>query len=137
VKSIKVLITAYREIISYLFFGACTTLVNVAVYHICRTFGMSAAAGTVTAWILSVLFAYVTNRHWVFVNRTDSFPGIFREGLSFVSCRLATGILDLAMMAFFVDLLHQNDMLIKILSNVLVIILNYLASKLFIFQKNE
>lgn len=129
--------TAYHEIIAYLFFGICTTLVNIAVYYICRTFGMSTTAGTITAWILSVLFAYVTNRHWVFKNRADSFTGILRELLSFFSCRLATGILDLGIMVIFVDLLYQNDMIIKVLSNALVIILNYLASKFFIFQKKE
>lgn len=136
-KKIKELMTACQEIIAYLFFGVCTTLVNIIVYFICRTFEMSAAAGTVTAWILSVLFAYVTNRHWVFECRAESVTGVFREALSFFSCRLATGILDLAIMVFFVDLLHQNDMLIKIISNALVIILNYLASRFFIFQKKE
>ena len=122
-KKIKELITSCREVLAYLFFGVCTTLVT------------GTTAGTVTAWILSVLFAYVTNRRWVFESRADSAIGIVREGLSFFSCRLATGILDLTVMVFFVELLHQNDMLIKILSNVLVIILNYLASKLFIFQR--
>ena len=133
-KKIKELITSCREVLAYLFFGVCTTLVNIIVYYICRKLGTGTTAGTVTAWILSVLFAYVTNRRWVFESRADSAIGIVREGLSFFSCRLATGILDLTVMVFFVELLHQNDMLIKILSNVLVIILNYLASKLFIFQ---
>lgn len=134
-KKIKELITSCREVLAYLFFGVCTTLVNIIVYYICRKLGTDTTAGTVTAWILSVLFAYVTNRRWVFESRADSAIGIVCEGLSFFSCRLATGILDLAVMVLFVDLLHQNDMLIKILSNVLVIILNYLASKLFIFQR--
>ena len=136
-KKIAELLAAYREMIAYLFFGVCTTLVNIAVYYLCRTLGMSTSAGTIAAWILSVLFAYVTNRYWVFENRAGDAAGIFREILAFFSCRLATGILDLAIMVIFADWLHQNDMAVKIISNVLVIILNYLASKLFIFHKEE
>ncbi|GFI32323.1 hypothetical protein IMSAGC013_03722 [Lachnospiraceae bacterium] len=82
-KKIKELITSCREVLAYLFFGVCTTLVNIIVYYICRKLGTDTTAGTVTAWILSVLFAYVTNRRWVFESRADSAIGIVREGLSF------------------------------------------------------
>lgn len=137
IKKIKELITQYREVLSYLFFGVCTTLVNIITYFVCSKAGMGTAAATVIAWVLSVLFAYLTNRYFVFENRADSTLGILREAISFFSCRLATGILDLVIMLIFVDILHQNDLLIKILSNVLVIILNYVASKLFIFRDEK
>ena len=140
-KKIQELFEIYKQIILYLFFGVCTTLVNIIVYYICSQLKMGTATGTVIAWILSVLFAYLTNRYFVFEHRANSLPGIVRETLSFFSCRLATGILDLALMLVFVDILHQNisinDLLIKILSNVLVIILNYVASKLFIFKDSQ
>lgn len=136
-EKIKELLAEYREVISYLFFGVCTTLVNIVTYFICSTAGVSTAASTILAWVLSVLFAYLTNRYFVFENRAVSPGGILREAVSFFSCRLATGILDLLIMVIFVDLLGKNGMLIKILSNILVIILNYAASKILIFKTED
>ena len=136
-EKIKELLAEYREVISYLFFGVCTTLVNIVTYFICSTAGVGTAASTILAWVLSVLFAYLTNRYFVFENRAVSPGGILREAVSFFSCRLATGILDLLIMVIFVDLLGKNGMLIKILSNILVIILNYVASKVLIFRTED
>ena len=137
IKKIEKLITQYREVLSYLFFGVCTTLINIITYFVCSKTGMDTATATVIAWVLSVLFAYLTNRYFVFENRADNAFGILREAISFFSCRLATGVLDLVIMLIFVDILHQNDLLIKILSNILVIILNYAASKIFIFRDQK
>ena len=133
-KRIKEYFKKYREIILYLFFGGCTTLVNIVSYYICSRIGMGTAVSTVIAWVLSVLFAYATNRKYVFESRASGFVPILKETAGFFFCRLATGLLDLAVMIVFVDVLHFNGMLIKILSNVIVIILNYLASKLMIFK---
>ena len=118
IKKIEKLITQYREVLSYLFFGVCTTLINIITYFVCSKTGMDTATATVIAWVLSVLFAYLTNRYFVFENRADNAFGILREAISFFSCRLATGVLDLVIMLIFVDILHQNDLLIKILSNI-------------------
>ena len=131
---IKELFTKYREMILYLFFGGCTTLVNIVSYYICSRIGMGTALSTVIAWVLSVLFAYVTNRKYVFESKAFGFVPILKEIAGFFLCRLATGLLDLAIMVVFVDFLHFNDMIIKILSNIIVIILNYAASKLLIFK---
>lgn len=134
VKNIKALLKQYWEIISYLFFGVCTTLVNIAAYFVCSELGCSTSASTIIAWVLSVLFAYLTNRYFVFEDRAQSPAGILRELISFFSCRLATGVLDLAIMVVFVDFLGINGMVIKIISNIIVIVLNYVASKLLIFR---
>ena len=134
---IKDLFFKYREIILYLFFGGCTTFVNIAVYMICSAVGMSTAAGTSVAWVLSVLFAYVTNRLFVFKDRARTAFLIFKEASSFFLCRVTTGILDLFIMVIFVDILNKNELIIKILSNALVIILNYAASKMIIFNKKD
>ena len=131
---IKEYFKKYREIILYLFFGGCTTLVNIVSYYICSRIGMSTALSTLIAWVLSVLFAYATNRKFVFLSKSTGLAAILKETAGFFFCRLATGLLDLAIMVVFVDVLHFNGMLIKILSNVIVIILNYLASKLMIFK---
>ena len=134
-EKLKALYTRYRDVIPYLFFGVCTTLVNMAAYWASAyPLGLSVAASTVIAWILAVLFAYVTNRRWVFRSSARTAAEITREMASFFSCRLATGLLDLGCMFLFVDVLGWNDILIKALDNVLVVVLNYVASKLLIFR---
>lgn len=134
---IKELYNKYREMILYLFFGGCTTLVNIAAYYICSKIGFGTALGTVIAWVLSVLFAYVTNKKYVFESKACGFSAVLKEIVRFFMCRLATGLLDLAVMVVFVDYLRFNDMLIKILSNIVVIVLNYIASKLMIFKSTK
>ena len=125
----------YKEVILYLVFGVCTTLVNIIVYYVCaHPLAMKTVPGTCVAWAVSVLFAYITNKIWGFESRSGGFKETMREMISFVSCRIATGVLDLAIMYLFVDVLHLPDMWIKIASNVVVVILNYVASKLLIFK---
>ena len=126
----------YRDVIPYLFFGVCTTFMNIAVYWICaHLFSMGVMASTIFAWIAAVLFAYITNRKWVFHSEVKGVTAILRETVAFFGCRLATGILDWIMMFILVDCLHLNDLAIKILANIMVIILNYMASKIVIFRK--
>lgn len=128
-------INKYKDVIPYLFFGVCTTLVNMHVYWTCaHVFNLSVLISTVISWVLSVLFAYVTNRKYVFHSEVTSTKGIIKEISSFFSCRVLTGVVDLACMLIFTDILNVNDMLMKIVANVIVIILNYVASKLLIFK---
>lgn len=135
---IRKLFQKYWDVIAYLFFGVCTTVVNIAFYWLMAyPFKFPTIFSTVVAWIVSVLFAYVTNRKWVFHSSANGAKEIIKEIGSFFSCRLATGFVDLGCMWIFVDILNFNDVVIKILSNVLVIILNYIASKLFIFRKTN
>ena len=132
------LLRRYKSQILYLSFGGCTTLVNVAVYGLCaHGASLSTTLSTVIAWVASVLFAYFTNRTWVFESRASTAPDVLREMGYFFLCRLATGVLDLAIMYVCVDRLGLPDMPVKLLSNVVVIVLNYVASKLFIFAKKE
>ena len=92
--------------------------------------------GTIIAWFFAVLFAYITNRKWVFRSEASAPREIAREVLSFYLCRLATGILDWVLMYLLVDQLHWNDLYVKVAVNILVILLNYVASKLLIFRKS-
>ena len=89
---------------------------------------------TILAFIISVLFAYLTNRKWVFESKAKG-KEILTELVKFFLCRFATGIFDFLCMYVLVDLLQFNDVIIKILSNVIVIILNFVASKLLVFNK--
>lgn len=132
---IKELLKKYEGVISYLFFGVCTTLVNVVVYGICsKIWHLSTVGSTFIAWILAVIFAYITNRKWVFKSKAHRIEAIIKEVFSFFVCRLLTGFLDIAVMYIFVDLLHFEDMIMKMLSNVLVVVVNYIASKFVIFK---
>ena len=134
-KKIKELFIKYREPILYVFFGGVTTLVNQAVYHVCFVnLGAGNVPSTVIAWILSVLVAFVTNKQWVFDSPSWDGRTLLKEGSSFFAARAATGALDLGIMWLTVDKLGLNGDLCKLGSNVLVILLNYVASKLFIFK---
>lgn len=133
---IKALFQRYGEMLLYLFFGGCTTLVNIFAYYLCSRMGLSIAFSTVAAWIFSVLFAYITNRIFVFKSKSYGFTAVFKETANFFLCRSATGLLDLVIMVVFADILRFNGMIVKIISNVIVIVLNYAASKLLIFKNN-
>lgn len=98
---------------------------------------LSTILSTVIAWGAAVLFAYITNRILVFESQAHSVPDVLREMWSFLICRLATGGLDLAIMYFGVGWLGLPDVPLKVLSNLLVIVLNYIASKLIIFRKSS
>lgn len=126
----------YKEFILYVFFGICTTIVNIIVYYACtRLLGLNTVESTAVAWLLSVMFAYVTNRMCVFSSNKHSFKDISSEVVSFVGCRLLSGAIDASIMYVFVDIVGISDMIIKVLSNIIVIIFNYVTSKLIIFKK--
>ena len=136
VAKIRELIVKYKELISYGIFGVLTTVINIAVYTVCyNLLGISNVVSNVIAWILSVLFAYVTNKIWVFESKATEWKVLIYEMGSFFGCRLATGLLDLAIMYVTVDKLALNSTLMKCVSNVIVIIANYIFSKLVIFKK--
>lgn len=130
-------LTKYREQLLYLLFGALTTLVNLVSFYLCDLCGMATLLSTALAWVLSVLFAYLTNRRWVFESRVQGFAPVMKEMGEFFLCRGLSGLMDMGIMALFADALGFNKMVVKILSNVLVIILNYVASKLVIFRKAD
>ena len=124
-----------REVFFYLVFGVLTTLVNIVSFAILsRAIGIGTVFSNVIAWFLSVLFAYVTNRRWVFQSKSDD---VLKEAAAFFSGRLGTGVLDTLVMFVTVDLLCWNDLVMKVISNVIVIILNYIISKLFVFKSGK
>ena len=128
----------YKDIIPYLFFGVCTTLVNIFVYwFMAHILFIATMASTVIAWVAAVLFAYVTNRKWVFHSEARESLEIIREILSFFGCRLGTGFVDWFCMYLFVDVLSWNDIIIKTIANIIVIVLNYVFSKLVIFKRKR
>ena len=135
-EKLKELFFKYKEIISYLFFGGCTTIVNFVSYYIpARIFGIDEIVSNVIAWCVSVLFAYVTNKIFVFSSKTESIKQTIKELASFVFARLFTGALcDVGLFALMIHVLNINDIVSKITTQVLVVVLNYVLSKLVIFK---
>ena len=125
------------EVISYLICGVLTTVVDYVSYFVCRSFGAGTGIATTIAWILAVIFAYFVNKIFVFFSTDWSLGGLRRELVPFISCRIFSYVLNLVLMLVTVDLLHWNEVLMKIGCNVIVMILNYFGSKLFVFRKSS
>lgn len=111
-------------------------MVNIVVYTLCaRVLGMGTVSANVSAWAAAVSAAYITNKIWVFESRIWEGKTVIREAIAFAACRLATGAMDLAIMYISVDLLGWKDIIMKVISNILVIVLNFAFSKLVIFKE--
>ena len=126
----------YNSLITYAVFGICTTIINIlAFYLLYNVLEIKNVPANIIAWVLAVLFAFITNKLFVFKSKSMDFKTLFTEGVSFFACRFLTGVLDVLIMCFAVDVFFQNSTLWKIISNIIVIILNYIVSKVFVFNK--
>lgn len=135
---LKNFMVRYKSVILYVLFGGLTTLVNIAVYWLCyEFFGIANIPSNCAAWIASVVFAFFTNKFFVFESHDSSFLVMAREFALFVAARLATGALDVLIMYVFVDILSLNPLVFKVLANIIVIVLNFVFSKLFVFVSGK
>ena len=135
-KKLKEWIDKYWDIFSYLIFGVLTTVVNYIVYlPLLNVLQLSAALSNVIAWAAAVAFAYVTNKPFVFKSYDWSMKTVIPELSKFVSCRVASGAMETAIIFVSVDLLGWNGNIWKLVTSVLVVILNYVFSKLIVFRK--
>ncbi len=136
-QKIKALFLKYYDVITYLFFGVLTTLVNYIIYLPCyNLLSLSASVSNVIAWVGAVAFAFLTNKPFVFRSHDWSPKTLLPELVKFVGCRLGSGALETVILLVSVDLLHWNGNIWKLVTSVLVVVLNYAASKLLIFRKN-
>lgn len=126
-----------REISLYLIFGVLTTLIGVGGYGIFLTVGMHYFAATTISWILAVLFAFVTNRKFVFESKASTRGQIIREGISFFTSRAGTWLMETAGLVLLIDGLSIDAMISKYIMQVLVIVMNYILSKLYVFKTSE
>lgn len=127
----------YKSVFFYAVFGVLTTVINVVAYTLCfQIAGIPNVPSNIIAWAAAVAFAFVTNKLWVFNSKSMEIGVLLSELWKFVSCRLTTGVLDVVIMFVGVDLLSGPPTFIKIGSNVLVIVLNYVFSKLIIFKNS-
>ena len=131
-------IEKYWDVLTYLFFGVLTTVVNYLIYLPCfNLLHWSAGLSNVLAWIVAVTFAFVTNKPFVFKSHDWSAKVVWPEMTKFVGCRIGSGVLETAILLITVDLLHCNGNVWKLVTAVLVIILNYIGSKFLVFKKNK
>lgn len=132
----KKLIEKYWDIISYLFFGVLTTAVNYVVYLPCyNLLGLSAAVSNAIAWVVAVAFAYLTNKPFVFKSHDWSMKTVMPELTKFVACRVGSGVLETGLLLVCVDWLGWDGNVMKLVTSILVVILNYIGSKLLVFKK--
>ena len=136
---IKDLYFKYKEIINYLFFGGCTFIVNFVSYFIfADLLKIDEVVSNMIAWVISVLFAYITNKLFVFESKTETLKTTLKEMASFFLARIVSGILcDVGTFALMIRVLNINDIIAKIVTQIMVIIMNYLFSKLIVFRKNK
>lgn len=127
-----------KEVILYIVFGVLTTLVSLVTYKLCVVTFLNAEnalqlqIANIIAWIVSVAFAYVTNRKFVFESKNSN---KLQEASKFVTSRIATLLMDMLIMFIGVTLLKFNDGIIKLISQVVIIVANYVFSKIFVFKK--
>jgi putative flippase GtrA len=124
-----------RETISYLFFGVVTTIVNYIVYYGLRFFNVHYLAANTIAWVAAVTTAYVSNKLWVFQSKSWESSVVFREIALFAGARIVSLGIETVIMVLTVELLHFDDRIMKIVAQVIVVIVNYIFSKLIIFKK--
>ena len=124
------------DVFSYLFFGGLTTAVNYVVYLPCyNLWGLSAVVSNVIAWAVAVVFAYLTNKPFVFRSHDWSMNTVVPEFAKFVGCRVLSGGAETLLLLLTVDILGWNGNLWKLIVSVLVVVSNYFGSKLLVFRK--
>ncbi|MBJ7693868.1 hypothetical protein C6P08_10455 [Weissella confusa] len=124
----------YKALILYGIFGVATTIINVVSYALLLFVGINVQIAVVVSWLLAVIVAYLTNRVWVFNSGAVTKLELLREFISFMLARLATLVVEMVIIWFGVQLLNQDPIVWKIIDNIVVIILNYIISKLIVFK---
>lgn len=131
----KALIKKYWDVLIYLVFGVLTTVVNYLVYVPLCELGWSGVASTVVAWVAAVAFAFVTNKPFVFRSHDWSPKTVFPELWKFLTCRIGSGVMDAGIIWITVDIIGWDKYWMKLVTSVLVVILNYFGSKILVFRK--
>lgn len=134
----------HKEIILYIIFGVGTTLVNWVIYTLLVTICNSGVTvGNAIAWVAAIIFAFITNKLFVFESKSWAFANTLKEGLSFLASRIFSGIVEIVGPILLIQVgLNQSvfgikGAVAKAITSIVVIILNYLLSKLLVFRKKE
>ncbi|CEH34830.1 GtrA family protein [Romboutsia lituseburensis] len=133
---IKLMIKKYREIIMYIFIGGCTTLVNLVTYTaMYKLLDFSINISNITSIVVAIIFAYFTNKIFVFDSKDNTFKTLFSEGIKFISARLFTMLIEVYGVYLLVVINGENEFLGKIKVQVIILVLNYVMSKFIVFKK--
>ncbi len=122
------------DVFTYLIFGGLTTVVNIVVFGLAIRLGISWQIANFLAWLLSVLFAFVTNKLWVFNSHAANFGGLAWEFIMFMAARIVSLGLDYGCMFVFIDVIGWSQMVAKLLTQVVIVIANYAFSKFIVFR---
>ena len=143
-KKIKRLLLKYKEVIMYLIFGVATTLVNWVVYSLLmKTSAVNMTISNAIAWFTAVVFAYITNKLFVFERKSWNVAEVWKEVVKFFGARIATGVIEIGglPLLYYIgvkqSLFGVEGFVAKILVSVIVVILNYVFSKIFVFNKKD
>lgn len=120
------------EVVKYIIFGVLTTIVNIVVFLLLKNY-CPIIVSNIIAWFCSVVFAYVTNALYVFDERQMS----IKQFIEFMVSRISTLIIETIIIYIMINLLTINLLITKIVANIIVIILNFVLSKLFVFKKGN
>ena len=132
------LIIKYKSIILYIIFGAATTFIDFAIYFsLTRLLGVNEQIAQWIAWFFAVIFAFFTNRKWVFEAGSKTAKNFIWQVLSFFGSRLFSGFINWLMILIFVTIMGISDIIIKCVAAVFIVILNYILSKLIVSRKKE
>ncbi|KRK47150.1 hypothetical protein FC96_GL000610 [Secundilactobacillus kimchicus JCM 15530] len=135
-KPILKLYHQYESLVSYLFFGGLTTLINIVVFG-WLNHHMDYTIANVIAWFASVVFAFVTNKLWVFNSKSMAVGTFLWEILTFFGFRALSLLVDQGIMVLGVSVLHGNPLIVKIIDQFVVVAINYIFSKWIIFRTND
>lgn len=138
-KKLKALILHFyqNDVIRYVFFGGCTTLVNLVCFFVLRKCRVELNIANLISIITAILFAYVVNSRYVFQDKCETFKNHIRPFCKFISARLVTMVIEVGGVWLLVEVCKMNDMAGKFITQFIVLALNYIFSKFFVFTTGK
>ena len=133
-KKLLALYKQYEEIINYIIAGGFGTVVNIGTFTLCRMLGLDITISNVIAWVITIIFVYISNKFCVFKTGGKGKKESAREFIMFVLARLATLGIEIVLLNLTIEVMHINELVSKTAAQVVVIILNYVLSKLIVFK---
>lgn len=134
--NIKEMYIKHKEVVNYLIFGFLSFVVSMVTYYLSRLV-FDYVVSNIISWVIAVLFAYTTNKLFVFESKTNDMKALVKEFIKFIGGRVFTLILETLILYLMVDLMHINDLIVKMIAQVVVILTNYVLSKLIIFKNQK
>lgn len=138
-KKLKELILHFyqNDVIRYVFFGGCTTLVNLVCFFVLRKCRVELNIANLISIVTAILFAYVVNSRYVFQDKCETFKDHIRPFCKFISARLVTMVIEVGGVWLLVEVCKMNDMAGKFITQFIVLALNYIFSKFFVFTTGK